>query len=117
EEVEEELGKVEAGIVPQVRELFKRHSRQLGAFGVDDGNLAGSFELPLLTVLGVPSITMDLGEPRRKRWWSRHRNGRKQMAELAGLIEAEWRGITDKLVRTARAHLEARRSSVVRAAS
>jgi len=114
---EEELGKLEAGIFPQVRELFKRHSRQLGGFGVDDGNLAGSFELPLLTVLGVPSITIDLGEPRRKRWWSRPRNGRKQMAELAGLIEAEWRGITDKLVETARAHLEARQSSVVREAS
>ena len=38
------------------------------------------------------------------------------MAELAGLIEAEWRTITDKLVETARAHLEDRQSSVVQEA-
>jgi hypothetical protein len=38
------------------------------------------------------------------------------MAELAALIEAEWRAITEKLVKTAREHLEARQSSIVREA-
>jgi len=117
QEAEEELRKLEAGIFPQLRELFKRYSRQWGETEVDDGNLAGSFELPLLSVLGIPSISMELGEPRRKRWWSRPGNGRKQTAELARLIETEWRGITGKLVETARAHLEARQSSIVREAS
>jgi hypothetical protein len=79
--------------------------------------VTGSFELPLLSVLGLPSISMELGEPRSKRWWSRPRNDRKRLVELARLIESEWRGITDKLVETARAHLEARRSSITREAS
>src|SRR5262245_34080754 len=113
---EQELGKLEVGIFTQLRELLRRYSRQGGETDGED-NLPGTFELPLLSVLGVPSISMELGEPRRKRWWRRHRNGRKQTAELAQLIEAEWRGIMDKLVETARAHLEARQSSVVRDAS
>ena len=116
-EAEEELAKLEAGIFTQLRELFKRYSRQWGETEVDDGSLDGAFELPLLSVLGIPNISMELGEPRKKRWWSRPPNGRKQMAELAALIEIEWRGIRDKLVATARAHLEARQSSVVRQAS
>jgi Dynamin family len=115
-EAEEELTKLEADIFPQLRELLKRYSPQWGETGTDGGNVPGNFELPLLAVLGVPSISMELGEPRRKRWWSRPRNGGKRMAELAGLIEAEWRTITDKLVETARAHLEDRQSSVVQEA-
>ena len=115
-EAEEELTKLEADIFPQLRELLKRYSPQWGETGTDGGNVPGNFELPLLAVLGVPSISMALGEPHRKRWWSRPRNGGKRMAELAGLIEAEWRTITDKLVETARAHLEDRQSSVVQEA-
>jgi hypothetical protein len=117
QEAEEELVKLEADIFPQLRELLKRYSPQWGATGPDGDNVIGSFELPLLSVLGVPSISMELGEPRRKRWWSRARNGGKQAAELARLIEAEWRAITDKLVDAARAHLEARQTLVVREAS
>jgi dynamin family protein len=116
QEAEEELVKLEADIFPQLRELLKRYSPQWGATGPDGDNVIGSFELPLLSVLGVPSISMELGEPRRKRWWSRPRNGGKQTAELARLIEAEWRAITEKLVDTARAHLEARQTLVVREA-
>jgi len=117
QEAEEALTKLEAGIFPQLRELLKRYSPQWGEISTDGGNVPGNFELPLLGVLGVPSISMELGEPRRKRWWSRPRNGGKRMAELAELIEAEWRAMTDKLVETARAHLEDRQSSVVQEAS
>ena len=117
QEAEEELAKLEADIFPHLRELLRSYGPQWAKTGTGDDNLSGSFELPLLSQLGIPSISMDLGEPRRKRWWRRSRDGRKQMAELAGLIEAEWRTITDKLVETARAHLEVRQSSVVREAS
>jgi hypothetical protein len=117
QEAEEELAKLEADIFPHLRELLRSYGPQWAKTGSGDDNLSGSFELPLLSQLGIPSISMDLGEPRRKRWWRRSRDGRKQMAELAGLIEAEWQTITDKLVETARAHLEVRQSSVVREAS
>jgi hypothetical protein len=112
-EAEQELAKLEADIFPQLKELLKRYSPQWGEPGPDE---PGSLELPLLGVLGVPSISLELGEPQRWRW-RRGRDGEKRTAELAGLIEAEWRTITHKLVETARAHLEARQSSIVQEAS
>jgi hypothetical protein len=112
-EAEQELAKLEADIFPQLKELLKRYSPQWGQPGPDE---PASLELPLLGVLGVPSISMELGKPQR--WsWRRGRAGEKRIAELAGLIEAEWRTITQKLVQAARAHLEARQSSIVQEAS
>jgi len=112
-EAEQELAKLEADIFPQLKELLKRYSPQWGQPGPDE---PATLELPLLGVLGVPSISMELGKPQR--WpWGRGRAGEKRMAELAALIEAEWRTITQKLVQTARAHLEARQSSIVQEAS
>jgi len=115
-EAEQELANLEADIFPQLKELLKRYSPRWGEPGPDGGNEPGSLELPLLAVLGVPSISMELGEPPRWRW-RRGRDGEKRIAELAGVIEAEWRTITHKLVQTARAHLEARQSSIVQEAS
>ena len=116
QEAEQELAKLEAEVFPQLKELLKRYSPRWGDPGPDGGNEPGSLELPLLAVLGVPSISMELGE--RPRWrWKRGRDGEKRIAELAGLIEAEWRTITHKLVQTARAHLEARQLSIVQEAS
>jgi hypothetical protein len=112
-EAEQELAKLEADIFPQLKELLKRYSPQWGEAGPDE---PATLELPLLGVLGVPSISMELGKPQRWRW-RRGRAGEKRVAELAGLIETEWRTITQKLVQTARAHLEARQSSIVQEAS
>jgi Dynamin family len=112
-DAEQELAKLEADIFPQLRELLKRYSPQWGEPGPDE---PATLELPLLGVLGVPSISMELGKPQRWRW-TRGRAGEKRIAELAGLIEAEWRAITQKLVQTARAHLEARQSSILQEAS
>jgi len=112
-EAEQELAKLEADIFPRLKELLKRYSPQWGEAGPDE---PATLELPLLGVLGVPSISMELGKPQRWRW-RRGRAGEKRVAELAGLIETEWRTITQKLVQTARAHLEARQSSIVQEAS
>ncbi len=115
-EAEQELVKLEANIFPQVKELLKRYSPRWGEPGSDVGSEPASLELPLLAILGVPSISIELGKPPRWRW-RRGRDGEKRVAELARLIETEWRTITDKLAQTAREHLEARQSSIVQEAS
>ena len=114
-EAEEALVTLETNMFPQLRELLERYRPQWGETAPAASNEPSSFELPLLGVLGVPSISMELGRPRKWRW-SRARNSEKRMAELAALIETEWRAITEKLVKTAREHLEARQSSIVREA-
>jgi hypothetical protein len=116
-QAEQELAELETGIFQELKDLLRRYNARWGESAADGGSEPGSLELPLLGVLGLPSIAIDLGQPRSKRWWSRDRSDERRIAELKNQIEADWRKITDALLQTARTHLQAIQSSIVREAN
>jgi DNA anti-recombination protein RmuC len=110
------VAKVENGVFRQLKELLTRYNPVWWEFGPREAIEPGGLELPLFALLGIPSITMDLGELARKQWWRRGRIDEKRLARLNGQIQAEWRKIADKLVQCAGEHLQAFQSSLVREA-
>ena len=113
-EAEQEIGKLESLIFPQLKQLLHRYQPQWRQRGGDNGELAGA-ALPLLSALSEV-VALDLDEPWWKQWWTR-RSGEDQVAELDRLIRTEFYRITDALAQAARAHLEARQASTLQEAN
>jgi hypothetical protein len=116
-EAEQEVTKLESGIFRELKELLTRYNPGWWESGSREAIEPGSLELPLFALLGIPSITMDLGELVRKRWWRRGRIDENRLAHLDGQIQAEWRTIADKLVQCAGEYLQTFQASLVREAS
>jgi hypothetical protein len=113
-QAEQEIGKLESLIFPQLKQLLNRYQPQWRQPGGEGGEAPGA-ELPLLSALGE-AVALDLDEPWWRHWWTR-RSGEEQVAELDRVIRGEFYRITDALVQAARAHLEARQASTLQEAN
>lgn len=112
-QAEQEIGKLESLIFPQLKQLLHRYQPQWRHVRGNVGE--GIAELPLLSALSE-TVALDLDEPWWKHWWNR-RSGEEQVTELDRLIRGEFYRIVDTLAQAARSHLEARQASTLQEAN
>lgn len=113
-EAEQEIGKLETQIFPQLKQLLKLYNPQWG--NPDQGTDANAAaDLPVLSALSEV-VALDLDQPWWKHWWAPRRSAEGRVAELDRVIRNEFHPIVEKLVQAARDHLTLRQSSTLQEA-